>query len=667
MDKHLRKDPSKEFFWQLLHEIYVRTGRTEALNIEAVFEKDRSMADKLSILVDICIWAADYENANAALALVLKTGRMGNAEMNQMGRIALLERRYDEVIRVQEQRLTKEPNSTELRFILARAYIFAGRWKDAEKCLAEVIRIALAELHEKKDELMMSMIQRNAPPPKAKLALDTASRFLQLMIGIRDQPNQRFRLLVYGPKMFDEDDSTMEFKLYPDVVVPSGTTAEDLLHWSRTKFEDLFPPKKEIISSFTSGNMIQSTSVFRPEELAGDEPGSFSFTCTHTSYEEERGEDRPKTPGGSIPSRNIGFKDPILTGDTISLLPEKLMYPPPDPTASQMFDHRFRLQSAAALGRLLEDTGEMIQLRDKKISEQMSKPHVFAGAIPEDKGESYEGRLALADYYLANNNHSAAKHHLYIAMESHPNEAAIQHRLLEALFAKLEYTEAFPIAEKIAKTDPKDSTIWYYIGIIRGQMGREHHTMAEEAFIKSVKIDKKALMPLVFLGNYYVSRGKAKEAKKWIDKAFKMDSTDFYTMLVKVDFLLLNEKYEDAEKLARKLTDKHSRRPGAWEKLADVYISKKRWEDARGAAQKALELDSRFHSALAAIGEVHFEQGNLEEAEKNLRKALEAYPTEEKFWYILSLTLDKLGKHDESVDAMRNAWKYGYYKAEQVD
>ena len=657
------KNPSKEFFWKLLLEIYDRTGRLEADNIASVCEEGKTLVDKLLILADLCIWAADYENAKSTLIQLLNAGQEDINVWQRFGRIDLLEKKYDETIKLFEKKLTEGSKSTDFLFLLVRAYIFTGRWKDAEKLLARIVQMAFTELSEKKAELMMSMLQRNTPPPRAKLTLDTAVRFLHLLVQIREHPLQRCRLLVYGKDMIDNT----SFQLYPDILVPSGTTTEDLLHWSKTSFDDLFPKEKEIVSCFMSDKVIQSTTWFRPEELSKNEPGSFSFSCTPLSYEEERGEERPATPGGRFSSRYIGLKDPILTGDSLTLLPEHLVHPPPDHTASQMFDHRFQYQAAAAFGLLSGNLKELLHVRDKKISEQMSQTHPFAGVIPKDKGESFEGRLALAEYYLSENNLSAAKHHLSVAFENYPKVLSVQSKLLQVLFLKRDYTEALPIVEKVKETNPNDSTVWYFVGLILQQMDREYHDQAEDAFIKSVKLDKKALIPLILLGNYYLSRGKAKEAKKWIDKAHKMNPADFNVNLAKMYLHQLNEEFDKAEQLARKLTDEQPRNPAAWIGLADALVSKEKWDDALTSGQKALGLDRKDCYAIAIIGEVYYHQGKLEESEKNLREAIKIDPTVGSFWYTLSLTLNKLGKQEESKEAMHNAWKHGYHKAEQVD
>jgi tetratricopeptide (TPR) repeat protein len=659
----LEYEPSKPFYWELLSEIYSRSEKRMAPDIQAAIERNlakkkpysgKSFLKDLLLLADIAISAADYEAVKSAVFYFEETAwnykyDESHCHMRE-AQVAHFKRDYSYAIKILEKILKEDatPESIINQFSLVRAYIFVGGWNRAEKLLAQIVQYALNDLNEKKAELLLSMTS-NTPPPESKLVLESAVRYLHLLIDIRDHPTQRFRMLLYD----EENDS---FKLYPDVIVPSGTTAEDFLHWSKANFDDMFPANRKIFSSSIHENVRSSTDVIRPEELARSDPGEFSLIISgNTSYEEERGEDIPSAPGGAFPTKYVGIQDPILTGDTVTLLPWKLA------------DNRFSLHSASVLGMLLSDVKESIKLREEILAEEYSENHIFGGARPYDRTELFEGRLALADYYISEGYLSVAAHHLHAAMESHPKEPAVFRKLLQLLYAKQDYEKAYEIAEKAAKAKPKDSAVWYYIGLIRERMGREHYKQAEKAYKQSVKTDKNDPLPRFYLAVFHINRGNAKEGMKWINEALKLEPDNLAFNVVKAEALRVKGEYEEAEKLARTCTSDNTDDSYAWVALANVLIATKNWEEAMSSLERALELDQENFHAFAAKGEIHLELRNLEEAEMNLRNAVEMEPTDGDFWYTLALTLEKLGKKKESAEAMRNAWKYGALKAEPVD
>lgn len=301
---------------------------------------------------------------------------------------------------------------------------------------------------------------------------------------------------------------------------------------------------------------IESLLGHCPFDLKNHEPGVYSFTrLLNLSYEEERGESPPQSPEGRIDITTSQLHEPILTGDLVSLLPWNLVQPEVDHSATQMYDDRFWKRATFEATMAVDLARQFFNKRDY-ITKQYPKKHKLSGSVPRNKSESFECRLALAEYYLTMDRLSVAEYHLRKAIKTHPKESLVISRLLQVLLMKKDYNEANKMAEKAAKLNPKESTTWIAIGVARENMGSKYYKEVEDAYTKSVKIDKNGMLPSFFLASHYLNTERVKDSEKWIRRALKDKSTDLSEVVAKVHTLIQSGKYEDAKKQTQEVIDR---------------------------------------------------------------------------------------------------------------
>ena len=85
------------------------------------------------------------------------------------------------------------------------------------------------------------------------------------------------------------------------------------------------------------------------------------------------------------------------------------------------------------------------------ITKQYPKKHKLSGSVPRNKKESFECRLALAEYYLSMDRLSVAEHHLRKAVKSHPKSTNLSEAVakVHTLIQNGEYEDAKKHAQEV--------------------------------------------------------------------------------------------------------------------------------------------------------------------------------------------------------------------------
>ncbi|RDE15750.1 MAG: hypothetical protein C4K49_05840 [Candidatus Thorarchaeota archaeon] len=670
----LALDPSKRLVWKLLSDLYRVIGRPETEYIEWVFEENRTIQQDMMVLADLCISSADYKNARRTLTRLLESNPEDKAALERLGHMHLLSREYSSAIEVLEPLSKHEPRDVEIGLLLARAYLFVGRRKDAEETLAWVVSAALDNVAN--EPIDISLLMRGGVS-QARKVLRSSEEFLKLVIEIGRSPTQRFALLTYerGEESVRTyagiaDRGVVEMTArtevsgapptdvhwyYPDIDVPTGTTLEDFLHWSRTGFHDVFPKDGAVftvgvLSSSQGTNLVICDDRTGPFEVARYEPSALDYVWTAREH-----------PGSSL-------TEPIVTGDTISLHPAR----------PETFDHtavfhlsagmREQLGQIGALGMAAEEAERCVKIRERVISEQASRKRIVSTQTVEsgEETETHVGRLSLANSYMKQGRYSECEKLLLAAVKPHDANPSVLSLLSKVLIIERKYDEAFPLAETALSLDKNNAELWASVGYLREHKGRDFYVAAEEAYRRALEVSKNSVNAMAYVAFFCLNRGRLEEASSWIDRILEKEPESPEGAAAKIYYLCLTESYSEGEKLARELIDRNPLSVDPWLSFSNVLLAMHSWDEALKAAEEALSRDRDSPYAWANKGEAYLGQGKLTDAESALRRAIDMDHTEGDFWYLLSLTLEQLGKTDESRQAMSNAWKYGARKAVEI-
>lgn len=374
----LTLDPSKYPIWKLLHGLYRRTGRPETVRIQAVFEEGRRIERDMVVITDLCISSADHKNALRALTTLLDWDLEDPLALARLGRLHLLNRDYNSAVKILEPLSKSKPFAGKAGLLLGRAYLFAGKRKEAEKMLKLALGNGMAVLTSEFSRLTAGKTDDESPEYIVQSCVD----LLKLLADYRSKPTQRLSLLTYegGEEAMQtyadiQDRGSISLKVnaemhgrpptgvhwyYPDIDAPTGTTLEDLLYGLRTGFDSLFPKDGAVfvvgILDMQQGReIVLCNDRTGPHEIAKYEPSALDWFWVRESH-----------PG-------VRWDQLILTGDVVFLKPfrpETYDHTAVSPVSDRA---RERMLQISAHGVAAQEAERCIRLREKLITEQAGK------------------------------------------------------------------------------------------------------------------------------------------------------------------------------------------------------------------------------------------------------------------------------------------------------
>ena len=148
---------------------------------------------------------------------------------------------------------------------------------------------------------------------------------------------------------------------------------------------------------------------------------------------------------------------------------------------------------------------------------------------------------------------------------------------------------------------------------------------------------------------------KVKNARKKVTKSkINAQAPSFKELNILVKYYD-NGRFEDAEKLAKRITKAFPNHKLGWNVLGLLMGQSGRMEKALIATQNTLRLDPNDVDACTNLGIIFMELGRLEEAEETLRKAIVLQPNAVSAYVNLGNVLKELGRLDEAEASLNHA------------
>jgi len=178
----------------------------------------------------------------------------------------------------------------------------------------------------------------------------------------------------------------------------------------------------------------------------------------------------------------------------------------------------------------------------------------------------------------------------------------------------------------------------------------KHLTLTTEAPRSTLTKQKKSLT-LLEKRKKLAEQKKQKKAKKQNSKAISPSETEIKSLLEHYQ----NGWYDDAEKLAKSITQEFPEHPFGWKVLGTVLKQTGRLIDSLTAMQKSVQLAPQAADAYSNMGTTLQELGRLDEAEASLRQAIALKPDFAEAHSNLGITLQELSRLDEAEVSFKQA------------
>ena len=260
-------------------------------------------------------------------------------------------------------------------------------------------------------------------------------------------------------------------------------------------------------------------------------------------------------------------------------------------------------------------------------------------------------------------------------LQSQPLHPDANHNLGVLAVSVNKADAALPLFKTALEANPKIEQFWlsYIDALIKEKKFKNAKLVIDQAKVKSVAEEKLNILetqlpptlqvnePKLDVQNKSLSlsqkRKKSAEQKKQT-KEKKQNLKSISPSESEIKNLLehyQNGRYDDAEKLAKSITQEFPKYQFAWTVLSAVFKQTGRVIDSLTALRKSVKLAPQDAVAHYNLGNTLQELGRLDDAETSFRQAIALKPEFAEAFYNLGNTLQELGRLDDAETSFRQA------------
>lgn len=243
------------------------------------------------------------------------------------------------------------------------------------------------------------------------------------------------------------------------------------------------------------------------------------------------------------------------------------------------------------------------------------------------------------------------------------------------------YEDALKIFQAIAKADPKNGTIYYYIGEV--SYAKEDYAEAQRAYNKGLDINPQCAECKIGRGKILLDQGKTIEAQAEFESAIKSDKKNAEVYGAIGDAFLYGKK-PDAQKAIQYLSQAKSMNPANakfWDHLGDAYDLSGNNGEAMTNYEGAIGKDPNNTSALGKIARIWIRAKQYDLAKPYLiqgidkdpldgllyKDLIEIYVIEQKYDSVVPLLEKYVTLIGEDIDAKVRYVKFLTFQAKDYD
>lgn len=254
--------------------------------------------------------------------------------------------------------------------------------------------------------------------------------------------------------------------------------------------------------------------------------------------------------------------------------------------------------------------------------------------------ETTSGHNNLGILYLQEGKIDAAIREFRLSLEKAPGFLAVKINLGRALLARGDTPEARKILRQVALADPMAKEAWVLLAGLAEEEGTE---IAEEYFLKALKIDPNDTIVINDLGFLYFRNGRGGEALEQFRKTLEVDPEN-ETAYNNIGLIFRNQgSLQEARQMFEKAIHADPDFLGSYNNLGVTFQDLGNLERAAAAFQDGLDRKPTHTILRNGLGGLFFRMGREEEARKQFEIALQIDPDYEEAHNNLGAVLGVLG------------------------
>jgi arylsulfatase A-like enzyme/tetratricopeptide (TPR) repeat protein len=167
------------------------------------------------------------------------------------------------------------------------------------------------------------------------------------------------------------------------------------------------------------------------------------------------------------------------------------------------------------------------------------------------------------------------------------------------------------------------------------------------------KIDNDSLVKLQALG--YIGSFRASSKGKGERLADPKDKIELYNDIKMAQFLVTEEKTEQAEDAIKDVLERDPSVLEARYILGNIFTKQEKYEDAIEEYKKALSVDQEYYDAIFGMALAYRKYGKMEEAIVGFKRLIDIDPKDTKPYFHLSDIYGEQGEIDEAISHLKSA------------
>jgi tetratricopeptide (TPR) repeat protein len=244
-----------------------------------------------------------------------------------------------------------------------------------------------------------------------------------------------------------------------------------------------------------------------------------------------------------------------------------------------------------------------------------------------------------------------AEQELHTLLLNDPHNEDLQAMLGHTFLNQKKINEAINVFQQLTLQSPNSANA--YSELANALLASGNVAEAERAFKKAVHLDPTYSDAWHFLGNLLIQREEIIEAQQCFAKSEQHDP--FKQHFVQVKALLKQNKYHDAEKIARSVLQNHPNHPQALYVMGTLAEQRKAYEEAIKILTMALKY-SPYHVNLWELIAKNFAHlGFFEQAINAAQNVVKYSPKNASSFMLLATSLANAAKFEQSLIALDHA------------
>ena len=203
-------------------------------------------------------------------------------------------------------------------------------------------------------------------------------------------------------------------------------------------------------------------------------------------------------------------------------------------------------------------------------------------------------------------------------------------------------------AGALAAQSQRSTLAQYAIQQAARYLQNDNQDAALKEFKKALAFDSENYTAHKYIGNIYLSQGKAKEAIKEFKENVRLQPLSVNSLVDLGNAYIQDKNYKEAEINLKKAARMDPLNPVPDYTLGHVYMNTDRLNEAEVQFRKVEKISPRDGNVFYSLGTLYNKQGKHEEAAKNLEKALAFKPKFPPANYELGVAYSGMGEKDKA-------------------